>query len=1417
MSEIVLKLDRRRLKLLWDSIAESRELKEKDFAAFAEWAKTYLGILDRGNAPDELLKLGQQIYRWLDDDQSWLERIKESTVAPLVLEFTTRPRPDEQERTFLQVPWELLADEASHWATRSDLQFVSVRRLGPRKDPRAPSGYRLCTVFVAATPRQERKLAFEAEETAILSATGTIEMDLIVEESGTLEQLEDTLAFEGNVDVIHLSCHGTAEPEPTLALEDELGSSKSTGVEDLSRRLSVHRPQLLFVSVCETAGPDRLLNSLSSSLIQHGIPAVLGWAGPVRDGAATLFAKGLYNRLSRGETLRQAAGGARLDLLAAEQERKLSPSSCGNWHLARLYLGSEGGGVLSKSRLARRRDVEIIPKVFLDQKNHQVPVAGLHEFVGRRRPIQTILRAFREGEHSGAYIHGLGGQGKSSLAARIAQRMSNYETIVLHGRYDAGTILDALGSTSGRKELQDAVAAARRQVEDKPERLGAILQDLLENHFKDWVPDDKGVTVRQPVLLVFDDFEQCLEERPDGPHRVAPELVPAVRGVLLAFRNADTRSRLLFTSRHAFSLNEDGKNLADDLLDVQLRPMETYESKKQAGAKQRARKVTAEPSRTERVIRSGLGNPGLQDLLFSMALENPERCDEVLTELEQFIDAGEPPDEAELPEFLTNLVVERLIGLLSAGERELLRVSTVFELPVPLTVFEPVCPATGLGQAREAVERLLGLGLWDLHEDIVEAGAAAVAAHPLVRPLSGSLGEQEQRVVLDSVLTRLYEAWGGDDGERRPRAADFELARLAAIAPQPDIFRNITDSAPQWLQNRTEFRKGAAPGRREVEVLDGSGQSVSSDLLPTTGELREEADRVEVARDYFQRAIEVLETARQQGEEVDPEELGATLIAQGHRLAQEGRPDEAMMLHGEELSICEQLDDARARAVTLGDIARILVDKGQMDEAMKLHEQELAFYEQLGDTRSRAVTLGDIARILADKGQVDEAMKLHKEELGIYEQVGDTRSRAVTLGDIARILVDKGQVDEAMKLHQEMLGIFEQLGDTRSRAVTLGDIARILVSKGQVDEAMKLHQERLAVYEQLGDTRSRAVTLGDIARILASKGQVDEAMNLHEERLAVYEQLGDTRERAVTLGDIACILVDEGDVDEAMKIHKEELGIYEQLGDTRSRAVTLGDIARILVDKGQMDEAMELHQEMLGIFEQLGDTRSRAVTLGDIACILVDKGQMDEAMKLHEEELGIYEQLDDTRSRAATLGDIARILASKGQADEAMKLHEERLAVYEQLGDTRSHAVTLGDIARTLVSKGQVDEAMKLHKERLAVYERLGDVDTKAVTLWDMAEIEMQKEDWESASKHLTESYEINVELGRLDGICFVGSDLGQLLCASGKTDEGLEILRRSRDGFKQLGWPDEAQQVQDLLDRIEQQQADKGQSNEQS
>jgi hypothetical protein len=234
------------------SLDESRVLDSKAFDRFRTWSDAYRKLLGKTNNSEELLALGREIYQWLDGAEGWLGRSLPSVYPPpAIVEFAAPLRPSDDQRAFLEVPWELLADQGGHLAWNEDLIYCPLRRLGVPDEPAPSSPYRLSVVFMAAAPRQERNLRYEEEETAILRATGDVGMDLTVEESGTLPLLAQTMArVGGETDVLHISCHGVATPEPTLALEDELGNRSPTTADHLGRTLNPFLPRVLFQTGC---------------------------------------------------------------------------------------------------------------------------------------------------------------------------------------------------------------------------------------------------------------------------------------------------------------------------------------------------------------------------------------------------------------------------------------------------------------------------------------------------------------------------------------------------------------------------------------------------------------------------------------------------------------------------------------------------------------------------------------------------------------------------------------------------------------------------------------------------------------------------------------------------------------------------------------------------------------------------------------------------------------------------------------------------------------------------------------------------------------------------------------------------------------------------------------------------------------
>lgn len=819
-------------------ISRMAELPPDAEKLFGEWIGEYAGLARDRRNPGELAKLGTRMLGSLPQVAEFLDTlIEEEDLVPLLVEFAIS-RTDERPlaSAFLDAPWELLATKGIHLAEKMRVKFCPVRRIGKARSPEPPSPYRLNIVFMAASPREHDNLNFEDEEVALLTATQHMGLDFTCEESGTLPLLAKRVADE-HPDVVHLTCHGALHPKPILVLEDDFGGRANATPGDLLGALPQPLPRLLFSSACETAQADASLIPLTKHLLYAGAPAALGWAAPVLDNEATQLAAELYRRLAAGEALPTALAGARFALLTSEESaaRTGIPDRSKDWHLARLYLGPAGGGPLATPNGSiRHANRGSAVRQFLDERG-EVAIASQQEFVGRRRAIQDILREFRaeRPDHAGVLIRGFGGQGKSSLAGRIAHRLEeSHRPIVVYGgkerleRYGAdailGRFLDAYAGAEGIEAYRSRVGEVRHN----PSALEGVLRNLLETICS----QKQGKTL--PALLIIDDFEKLLVDHSIGDHTVLADYRQTMSAIIRAFANSNTQSRLLITSRYLFTLPDGDRDLASKLLDLPLPPMPERDSRKQFFAKLRVTSQQKRPPPTEitrerfrALLDVSQGVPRLQDILFTLALEDAQKCDACLAQMRAYRDQGTAPDAQALRDLFADLTLDALLALLTPDQREVLRTSTLFELPVPQPVMEALIaqtlPDVDATTVQTVRHRLTALALWDTYEDLHNFHTDAHALHPLLRPRVGTLTSEEKHRLATALTLPLFDAWGGESG-LRPDLMHSEIARLALLGEHAQPLTYTAAYHLRHLAEHFEYRRAAQDAMSAIHLLDAA-------------------------------------------------------------------------------------------------------------------------------------------------------------------------------------------------------------------------------------------------------------------------------------------------------------------------------------------------------------------------------------------------------------------------------------------------------------------------------------------------------------------------------------------------------------------------------------------------------------------
>lgn len=253
--------------------------------------------------PAALVQLGRRLYDWLDGPEGWLRRgLDQVTTPQLSLDLTQtseaqglNPATQRVALGLAHLPWELLHDGEAFLLQRLDLTLLPVRTVQRRQQQ--PLGERnrpLRLLFMATAPEGvEPILSYEQEETNILTATQTQPLALIVEESGSVDQLTELVrSYEaGYFDVFHFSGHGLiytaaeyghlaangiADGTPCLITEDDVGQMQLTTAPDLAQAFRGRWPRVIFLSACHSGqAPNRGIMSISTENIKQDLDKLM--------------------------------------------------------------------------------------------------------------------------------------------------------------------------------------------------------------------------------------------------------------------------------------------------------------------------------------------------------------------------------------------------------------------------------------------------------------------------------------------------------------------------------------------------------------------------------------------------------------------------------------------------------------------------------------------------------------------------------------------------------------------------------------------------------------------------------------------------------------------------------------------------------------------------------------------------------------------------------------------------------------------------------------------------------------------------------------------------------------------------------------------------------------------------------------
>jgi tetratricopeptide (TPR) repeat protein len=1026
-----------------------------------------------------------------------------------------------------RLPWEYLCDDAGFLAL-SGRFLLSRMPLGLGELTPDPVEPPLRILVVIAAPDDQRPLDTEEEIRIIQVALdeavrdGRVQVDYL--DDATLPAIGDAL-HQLKPHVLHYTGHGAYDKQAetsVLALEDDDGCTKPAGIADLRPYLADDPAlRLAVLSGCQTARTSDMdaFAGVATGLLAEGVPAVLAMQSSILDPSAIELASAFYAAIAEGATPLEAAQRSRLALKNAAD----GPGY--DWGVPSLYQRAANLRLVTDSRAGCQP---------APTRTTVIDVGGLPlppHFVGRKAELRTLRHALRNPAVNAAFVRGIGGMGKSTIAAKLIQRpgVPLDGTLVIRCNQVAALDIPA--------KLASWLAA--RGIAGHAEAAGLLLDSRLDP--ADRTRQALALLGGKRYLLVFDNFESVMavEAQAEVEAKVKVEAEPPstvtstsayrisdpiLAGFFEGLLDAQWRGMCLFTGRYRWTALDERLGRASALeahlpgltLSQAVMLMDNLPRLRRQPLATKAalyRKVGGHPKSIE-LLEGWLASGQITDLLADDRL------------------AGMLADQ------WAGYFLDALLAQLTEAERESLTRLCIFEtlLDDELLAYAEIRTAwvtrwldLSLLQREDGGAPAIPphmQGVWDLlpeSEKLKLAPPATYTVHPVVREyLTGRMTKDE-------------------------RLSAHEWAAAYYGRPFVEMARQVV-------------RPGVQVTEKEIESFARDANGVVGKLVARTDDMAQA--RVAMGRALAWRghlfAAGVYEPA------------GEIVTAVWLILARWSQRDRAKALLAESVATLETF----GRAVAQGNLAALLADEGRLAEALAIVEAVYHTFEGEKAQPQIAATLGHMGNIYQCMGEFDKAIEMQERAMTLNRELGDQEGQAISLHQLTSLYLfkkhyaaalDYGRMAEA--LAREVVNEAYVATILHTQGLIYTDLARTRVGEMEAAQhrqaAFDLFAESLAINRRIGNKAVAADSLGELGKLHIDAGRMREAIETFNEALEINARLGNPAKVGIIMEFLGSVHERQGQLTAAREKFQQALELVRKYGSPQNVEIVEQHIARV--------------------------------------------------------------------------------------------------------------------------------------------------------------------------------------------------------------------------------------------------------------
>jgi signal transduction histidine kinase len=220
------------------------------------------------------------------------------------------------------------------------------------------------------------------------------------------------------------------------------------------------------------------------------------------------------------------------------------------------------------------------------------------------------------------------------------------------------------------------------------------------------------------------------------------------------------------------------------------------------------------------------------------------------------------------------------------------------------------------------------------------------------------------------------------------------------------------------------------------------------------------------------------------------------------------RPDTAVLLYQEALSLARKTGFTRVEVGSLNGMANALRNTGNYPKALQLFLEALKIAEAIGDKAIVASTLADMSSVYADQGDERQAIAYTYKALLADKSLGNQRSVLTSLLNLGDSYENLNMLDSAKAYTTQGYELAMQMNRTTSIGVALNNLGNIYSKLNQKTLAMSYYRQGIPFLKEVGLDDGLCESYLGMADLFRKAGSRDSSLYYAKQSLAIAQNAG---------------------------------------------------------------------------------------------------------------------------------------------------------------------------------------------------------------------------------------------------------------------------------------------------------------------